>query len=100
MWVLESIGWYNKTFPDLANLRQLWDIPVWQISTNRDKMKELDQVEHVLAGLFTVRCLDFVNFLQWVDVKNLPRTVILTLKGPIPYIYGTQVWLSLCLQMS
>ena len=24
----------------------------------------------------------------------------LTLKGPIPYIYGTQVWLSLCLQMS
>ena len=25
---------------------------------------------------------------------------LLTLKGPIPYIYGTQVWLSLCLQMS
>ena len=25
---------------------------------------------------------------------------ILALKGPIPYIYGTQVWLSLCLQMS
>ena len=25
---------------------------------------------------------------------------VLTLKGPIPYIYGTQVWLSLCLQMS
>ena len=24
----------------------------------------------------------------------------LTLKGPIPYIYGTQVWLSLCLQKS
>ena len=28
------------------------------------------------------------------------QNFMLTLKGPIPYIYGTQVWLSLCLQMS
>ena len=32
--------------------------------------------------------------------KSSTTTSQLTLKGPIPYIYGTQVWLSLCLQMS
>ena len=32
--------------------------------------------------------------------KVTPDRGDLTLKGPIPYIYGTQVWLSLCLQMS
>ena len=32
--------------------------------------------------------------------KYKSSIILLTLKGPIPYIYGTQVWLSLCLQMS
>ena len=34
----------------------------------------------------------------WHLIPNMSR--VLTLKGPIPHIYGTQVWLSLCLQMS
>ena len=32
--------------------------------------------------------------------EHMGQPALLTLKGPIPYIYGTQVWLSLCLQMS
>ena len=36
----------------------------------------------------------------WDDAQYHEADRYLTLKGPIPYIYGTQVWLSLCLQMS
>ena len=38
--------------------------------------------------------------LQVLMSRCTTQVQILTLKGPIPYIYGTQVWLSLCLQMS
>ena len=64
-----------------------------------------------------VHCYDFklplvqVTTCRLLGTKPLPETIdrcndaymrrpVLTLKGPIPYIYGTQVWLSLCLQMS
>ena len=40
----------------------------------------------------------FINLQLHASTELGP--LLLTLKGPIPYIYGTQVWLSLCLQMS
>ena len=40
------------------------------------------------------------NSFLYVIWCKLHHFCYLTLKGPIPYIYGTQVWLSLCLQMS
>ena len=51
--------------------------------------------KHEDKGLYLPRDMSGLDFLEKFMLKNM-----LTLKGPIPYIYGTQVWLSLCLQMS